>query len=337
MPNKGENRVEIDMSKAIVLHETGGPEQLRFESVEVKAPAANEVALQHVAIGVNYIDTYMRSGLYPVPMPAIIGQQAVGIVTALGNGAKRFSIGDRVAYGSAPIGAYAEQRVVPEATLVAMPDDVSDEVSAANLLRGMTAEYLLHRLYALESGDTILVHAAAGATGIILTQWARALGARVIGAVGAPSRFDLASEAGAELVLEYNDAEFLSKVRDFTDGALCDVVYDSVGKDTFDISLACVKVRGMLAAYGNGSGKPEPLDVLRLAGQGSVFLTRPRLDHYTASVAETESCAARFFDALASGAVKPRATRSFSLAEAALAHHHLEDRVQLTTPVLLVD
>jgi NADPH2:quinone reductase len=191
-------------------------------------------------------------------------------------------------------------------------------------------------MFAVKPGQTILVHAAAGATGVILCQWARHLGARVIGTVGASDRFEQARAAGCELVLEYGDTDFVRKVRDFTDGGLCDVVYDSVGKDTFDTSLACVKPRGLLAAYGNGSGKPEPFDVLRLAAQGSVYLTRPRLDHYTATIEETEQCAARFFAAVSDGTVTPRAATTFALRDAAAAHRHLEDRSQLTTPVLIV-
>jgi NADPH2:quinone reductase len=227
--------------------------------------------------------------------------------------------------------------VIKARTLVAMPAAVSDEISAANLLRGMTAEYLLFRLYAVQAGDHVLVHAAAGATGVIMCQWARSLGARVIGTVGAASRFEQAHAAGCELVLEYGDPDFVGKVKEFTNGALCNVVYDSVGKDTFDTSLACVKIRGILAAYGNGSGKPPLLDVLRLAAQGSIFVTRPRLDHYATTIAETEACAGRFFDADTAGTVKPRATRVFPLREAALAHRHLEDRDALTTPVLIVE
>ncbi len=324
------------MTQAIVLHQHGGADELVFESVDVPSPKAHEVALQQTAIGVNYIDTYMRSGLYPVPLPAIIGQQAVGRVSAVGSAVTRFAPGDRVAYGSAPIGAYAEARVVNERALVAMPDGVTDETSAANLLRGMTAEYLLFRMFEVQAGQSVLIHAAAGATGVILCQWARHLGARVIGTVGSSDRFAQARAVGCELVLEYSDPDFVAKVRDFTAGGMCDVVYDSVGKDTFDTSLACVKPRGLLAAYGNGSGKPEPLDVLRLAAQGSVYLTRPRLDHYTATVEETAHCAARFFSAVSDGTVKPRATTAFALRDAAAAHRHLEDRSQLTTPVLIV-
>ena len=325
------------MTKAIVLHNVGGPENFSWETVPEVAPGAGEIALRHTAIGVNYIDTYMRSGLYPVPLPGVLGQQGTGVVTALGEGVSGFAIGQRVAYGSAPIGAYAQARVVPAKCVVAVPDTVSDVVCAANLLRGMTAEYLLFRTTVVKAGDIVLVHAAAGATGVLLSQWARALGARVIGTVGSMARAALASAAGAELVLEYGDPDFVERVVDFTDGRRCDVVYDSVGKDTFDVSMACVKVRGMLVVYGNGSGKPDPLDVLRLAAQGSIFLTRPRLDHYTRDAAETIACAERFFAALESGALTPRPITEFPLPRAADAHRHLENRDCLTTPVLVND
>lgn len=325
------------MTKAIVLHETGGPDKLLWEDIEVPAPGPTEVAIRHTAIGVNYIDTYMRSGLYPVPLPAVIGQQGAGVVTAVGAEVRRFAVGDRVTYGAAPIGGYAEERVIGADVLVPLPAAISDETSAASLLRGMTAEYLLFRLYAVQPGDNVLVHAAAGATGVILCQWARELGARVIGTVGSSARFEQARAAGCELVLEYDDPELVAKVNDFTAGKLCEVVYDSVGKDTFDTSLQCVCRRGMMVAFGNASGKPDPFDVLALARQGSVFLTRPKLDDYATTLAETEACAARFFAAVAGGAVTPRATQSFGLREAAAAHRHIEDREKLTTPVLLVD
>jgi len=325
------------MTNAIVLHEVGGPEKMLWETVDVSAPDRGEVSIRHTAIGVNYIDTYMRSGLYPVTLPAVIGQQGVGVVTALGADVDRFALGDRVTYGMAAGGAYVEQRVIDADALVSLPPGISDEVSAATLLRGMTAEYLLCRLVQVKPRDNVIVHAAAGATGVILCQWARDLGARVIGTVGSVSRFERAAEAGCELVLEYTDPDFVEKVRDFTDGGLCEVVYDSVGRDTFETSIKCVKPRGMLVAFGNASGKPGPLDVMTLAIQGSIYLTRPRLNDYVTTVAETELCAGRFFTAVTSGAVKPRPTQSFPLREAAAAHRHLEDREKLTTPVLVVD
>lgn len=325
------------MTNAIVLHEVGGPDQLLWETVDVPEPGPDQVAIRHTAIGVNYIDTYMRSGLYPVGLPAVIGQQGVGVITSLGANVARFSVGDKVGYGSAPVGAYAEERVMGAGPLVKLPNGISDELAAATQLRGMTAEYLLFRLYAVQPGDNVIVHAATGGTGVIMAQWARKLGARVIGTVGSSSRFERARAVGCELVLEYQDPEFVEKVKDFTDGKLCEVVYDSVGKDTFSASLQCVKRRGMMVAYGNGSGTPEPVEVLSLARQGSVYLTRPRLDDYATTVPETEACAARFFDAVASGAVTPRPTQAFPLREAPAAHRHLEDRDQLTTPVLTVD
>ncbi|HJP36958.1 MAG TPA: quinone oxidoreductase [Gammaproteobacteria bacterium] len=329
--------MKLTMTNAIVLHETGGPEKLLWETAEVLSPEPNQVAIRHTAVGVNYIDTYMRSGLYPIDLPGVIGQQGVGVVTALGAGVGRFAVGDRVTYGMAPGGAYIEERVIGTDVLVPLPKGISDELAAATLLRGMTAEYLLFRLYAVQPGDTVIVHAATGATGVILCQWARVLGARVIGTVGSGSRFERARAAGCELVLEYQDPDFVEKVGDFTDGRLCEVVYDSVGRDTFATSRKCVARRGMLVTFGNASGKPEPLDVLDLASQGSIFVTRPRLDHYAATVEETEGSAARFFAAVASGTVDPRSTQSFPLREAAAAHRHLEDREQLTTPVLVPD
>ena len=325
------------MVNAMVLHEVGGPGRLLWEAVDVAEPDPTQVKIRHTAIGVNYIDTYMRSGLYPVALPAVIGQQGVGVITAIGSNVTRFAVGDRVGYGSAPVGAYAEERIMDPRPLVKLPEGISDELAAATQLRGMTAEYLLFRLYKLQPGDNIIVHAATGATGVIMVQWARRLGARVIGTVGSPARFDQAREAGCELVIEYQDSRFVEKVSDFTDGKLCEVVYDSVGKDSFATSLQCVKRRGMMVAYGNGSGTPDPVEVLSLARQGSVYLTRPRLDDYATSVEETEACASRFFDAVTSGSVKPRTTRTFPLREAPEAHRHLEDRDELSTPVLTID
>jgi len=324
------------MTNAIVLHEIGGPDQLLWETVEVPDPSPDQVAVRHTVIGVNYIDTYMRSGLYPVGLPGVIGQQGVGVVSAVGQNVSRFAVGDKVTYGSAPVGAYAEERVMDTDPLIKLPPGISDELAAANQLRGMTAEYLLFRLYAVKPGDNVIVHAATGGTGVIMAQWACKLGARVIGTVGSPSRFDRARAAGCELVLEYQDPDFVDKVRKFTDGKLCDAVYDSVGKDTFDTSLRCVRPRGMLVAYGNGSGTPDPVEVLSLARQGSIYLTRPRLDDYATTIEETEDCAARFFNAVTTGVVTPRATQAFPLREAPAAHRHLEDRDQLTTPVLAV-
>ncbi len=325
------------MINAMVLHKIGGPEQLLWETVDVQDPDETQVKIRHAAIGVNYIDTYMRSGLYPVALPAIVGQQGVGVITAVGTNVTRFAVGDRVGYGSAPVGAYTEERVMDPGPLVKLPMEISDELAAATQLRGMTAEYLLFRLYKVQPGDNVIVHAATGATGVIMAQWARTLGARVIGTVGSATRVDQAKEAGCELVLEYEDPKFVQKVKDFTDGKLCEVVYDSVGKDSFTTSLQCVKRRGMMVAYGNGSGAPDPVEVLSLARQGSVYLTRPRLDDYATSVEETEACASRFFDAVTSGAVKPRTTRTFPLRQAPEAHRHLEDRDKLSTPVLTID
>ncbi len=322
------------MTQAIVVHEYGGPEQLRVESVEVGEPAAGEVRIRHTGIGVNYVDTYFRRGLYPATLPYIIGDQACGVVEALGPGVTSFAVGDRVAYGSCA-NAYVAARLVPAEVLVRLPGDVDETVVAASLTRGMTAEYLLFRLHPLAPGETCVVYAAAGGTGRIVCQWAKHLGATVIATVGTAEKVAVAREAGADHVLLNDDPDFVARVRGWSGGRGVDVVYDSVGRDTFTQSLACLRPRGLMVAYGNASGPPDPLDVLALARHGSLFLTRPRLPEYVATRAELELCAGRYFDALASGIVRPHATERFALADAAAAHVHLEDRSRLTMPVLV--
>lgn len=322
------------MTQAIVVHEYGGPEQLCVESVEVGDPGPGEVRIRHTGIGVNYVDTYFRRGLYPATLPYIIGDQACGVVEALGPGVTSLAVGDRVAYSSCA-NAYVAARLVPAELLVRLPDDVDEMVVAASLTRGMTAEYLLFRLHALARGETCVVYAAAGGTGRIVCQWAKHLGATVIATVGAAEKVAVAREAGADHVLLNDDPDFVARVRGWSDGRGVDVVYDSVGRDTFSQSLACLRPRGLMVAYGNASGPPDPLDVLALARHGSLFLTRPRLPEYVATRAELELCAGRYFDALASGIVRPHATQRFALADAAAAHVHLEDRSTLAMPVLV--
>ncbi|MEQ8234605.1 MAG: quinone oxidoreductase [Gammaproteobacteria bacterium] len=322
------------MTQAIVLHAHGGPEQLRAARVEVGAPGAGEVRLRHTGIGVNFVDTYFRRGLYPVELPAIIGDQACGVVEAVGPGVDGLAVGDAVAYASCP-GAYAATRIAPAAQLVRVPAGVDAMLVASSLTRGMTAEYLLFRLHALARGESCLVYAAAGGTGRLLCQWARHLGATVIAAVGAANRVATAHEAGAHHVLLNDDADFAARVRAWSGGRGVDVVYDSVGRDTFTQSLACLRPRGLMVAYGNASGAPEPCEVLALARHGSLFLTRPRLPDYVADRSELEHCAGRYFDALAAGVVRPNAIERYALADAAAAHLHLEDRERLTTPVLV--
>jgi NADPH2:quinone reductase len=322
------------VTRAILLEQYGGPDCLVGRDVEVGAPGAGEVLIRQTGIGVNYIDTYYRRGLYPVPLPAIIGDQATGVVTAVGAGVQGFAVGDRVAYG-AKSGAYVESRVIPACDLVGLPDGLADDVVAATLLRGLTAEYLLFRTHALAAGETAIVHAATGGTGLIVCQWARALGATVIATVGSAEKIAMATAAGADHVLLHGDPDFVRRVRELTGGRGADVAYDSIGRDTFMKSLESLRPRGLMVAYGNASGKVEPFDVLELARLGSLFLARPRLGDYLATRQELELSAGRYFDALARGVVRPHAAERFALADAAAAHRHLEDRSKHTIPILV--
>lgn len=322
------------MARAMVLHEYGGPEQFRLEQVEVRAPGAGEVRIRHTGIGVNFIDTYYRRGLYPLPLPAIIGDQAAGVVEALGPGVHGFKVGDRVGYASAGK-AYVEARVVNADRIVHLPDSVTDDIVAATLVRGMTAEYLLFRLHELQADETVIVHAATGGTGLMVCQWAKDIGATVIATVGSAAKVAMAEEAGADHVLLHSADDFVANVRALTHGRGADVAYDSIGRDTFVKSLESLKPRGLMVAYGNASGKPEPFDILNLSRLGSLYLTRPRLTEYIATKAELDLSAKRFFDALERGIVWPHPVERFALADVAAAHRHLEDREKHTIPILV--
>lgn len=322
------------MAQAIVLREYGGPENLRLETVDSGTADDASILVRNVAIGVNFIDTYFRRGIYPTTLPAVIGDQAVGIIEECGSAVTGLAVGDRVAY-AAIFGAYIDRRWVDSTQVVRVPDNVSEELVAASLTRGLTAEYLLFRLYRVKSGDTVIVHAAAGGTGSILCQWARQLGATVIGTVGTEAKFETAKQAGCDSVLVHSANDFVEQVRDITDGKLVDVVYDSIGKDTFNKSLECIKQRGLMVAFGNASGKPDPVDVLSLARFGSLYLTRPILTHYISTHEELELSAAQYFAALADGIVVPHPVTKYQLADASAAHEHLEDRSNLTIPILV--
>lgn len=322
------------MTRAIVLRELGDPDKLVVEEIELRAPGAGEVLVRHTGIGVNFIDTYYRRGVYPVKLPAIIGDQATGVIEAVGPEVSGLKVGDRVGYGSAGP-SYVEARVMRAAALVRLPDGIADDVVAATLTRGMTAEYLLFRLHEVKAGETVIVHAATGGTGLIVCQWAKDLGATVIATVGAESKFEMAREAGADHVLLHSAEDFVQQVREFTHGRGVDVAYDSIGRDTFMKSIECLRPRGLMVAYGNASGKPEPLDVLALSRHGSLFLTRPNLGHYVATRAELELSTGRFFDALERGIVWPHPVERFAFEEAPAAHRHLEDRSKHTIPILV--
>ena len=322
------------MSKAVFVNEYGGPEVLSYQDHHVGRPDPNEVLLRHTAIGVNYIDTYYRYGLYPAELPLIPGDQASGVIEAIGAGVSEFKPGERVAYASKSLGAYAEKRVIDASMIVPLPDDISDEVAGATLTRGLTAEYLTHRLYELKAGETVLVHAAAGGAGRILCQWASKIGARVIGTVGSEEKMEIARENGCTEVLLHGQ-DFVSRVKDLTGGQGVDIAYDSIGKSTFVKSLDCIRPRGMMVSFGNASGKPDSLDVLELAKRGCLFLTRPTLYGYTRNRDELLLSARRYFTAITSGLLHVEAGVPFPLQDAAEAHRHLEDRSIVGSPILI--
>ncbi len=324
------------MTRVARIYQTGGPGVIVLENVELSAPGPGEVRVRHTAVGLNFIDTYHRSGLYPLPsLPHGLGVEAAGRVEAIGSEVEGFSVGQRVAYATGAPGAYAEARNVLARHLVSLPDGVSDEEAASSLLRGMTVEYLVRRTVRIEAGDTVLLHAAAGGVGLIACQWLRALGATVIGTVSSPEKALLARENGCSETIDYTREDFVSRVRELTGGRGVRVVYDSVGKDTFHRSLECLMRRGTLVSFGNASGKPKPLDVLALARLGSLHLTRPVLADYTATREELVASAAAFFELLRSSAVKVSVGQRFALQEVAAAHRALESRQTVGSTILL--
>ncbi len=323
------------MSLTIRVSRHGGPEVLEAVDELLPLPAAGEVRLRHTAVGLNFIDTYFRAGVYKAPLPHGLGQEAAGIVEALGEGVTDFAIGQRVAYGTGPLGAYAECRNVAASRLVAIPDTVSDEAAAALMLKGMTAYYLLHLTHRVVRGETLLVHAAAGGVGAALVPWAKHLGARVIGTAGSPDKAALATAAGCDAVILYREQDVAAEVRRLTDGRGVDVVYDSVGRDTFAGSLDSLRPRGLFVSYGNASGKAPPFEPVLLADKGSLFFTRPTLAHYTATRAELDSAAQAVFAAIASGIITPQVRQHWPLRDAAAAHRALESRQTTGASVLL--
>lgn len=320
---------------AIRIQETGGPEVLRWEEVEVGAPAAGDVLLRQTAVGLNYIDTYHRSGLYPMPLPGGIGLEAAGVVEAVGPGVTDLRVGDRVAYASAPIGAYAEWRVFPSERLVTIPAGVSDQQAAAMMLQGMTAEYLIRRTYPVRAGQWVLFHAAAGGVGLIACQWLAHLGARVIGTAGGAEKLALARAHGCEQVIDSRGEPIAARVRDITGGAGVAVVYDGVGRDTFTASLDSLARRGMLVSFGNASGPVPPFDPLELSARGSLYFTRPSLMDYTATRADLAASAAALFAVVAGGAIRIEVRQTYPLRDAAQAHRDLEGRRTTGSTVLL--
>lgn len=324
------------MPHAIVLSETGGPENLRWQEVTVGQPGPGQVRLRHTAIGLNFIDVYHRTGLYPLPaLPAVIGLEAAGVVEAVGPGVNDLAIGARVAYASPPAGAYAEARVMPADRLVALPDGIDDVHAAAMMLKGMTAEYLLRRTYTVKAGDTILVHAASGGVGLIVCQWAKHLGAKVIGTVGSEAKAALARAHGCDHPILYRHENFVERVRALTDGAGVAVVYDSVGKDTFAGSLDCLQPMGMMVSFGNASGAVPAFEPGILSAKGSLFLTRPTLMTYTAKRADLVASAQALFEVVLKGAVTIEINQRYPLREASQAHRDLEARKTTGSTLLM--
>jgi NADPH:quinone reductase len=323
------------MPNAIVLHEVGGPEQLRFEAVPDPVPGPGQARIRQSAIGLNFIDVYLRTGLYKAPaLPFIPGQEGAGVVDALGPGVTGLAIGDRVAYAGVN-GAYAETRVLPAERLVHLPDGVDDRTAAAMMLKGMTAEYLLFRCARVEAGDTILFHSAAGGVGSIACQWARALGLRVIGTAGGPAKVRRARDNGCDAVIDTQSEDIVARVKALTGGAGVSAVFDSVGKDTFAASLDSLRPRGLLVLFGQSSGVVPPLELSQLAAKGSLFLTRPSLAHYVASRSDLELSAGRLCAVVSSGAVRIEIGRSYALRDAAQAHRDLEARKTTGSTLLL--
>ncbi len=322
------------MTHAIRIHAHGGPDVLRFEQIEVGDPGAGEVLIRQTAIGLNFIDVYQRSGLYPMQLPSVLGREAAGVVEAVGGGVKGFAPGDRVAYVLATSGAYAHSRILPAERLLKLPDAVSDSDAAAMLLKGLTAHSLLRRTYKVGKGDTILVHAAAGGVGLILIQWARHLGADVIGVTGSEEKATLAREQGAEHVL-LNGPGLAARVRELTKARGVAVVYDSVGKDTFTESLDALQPLGTMVTFGNASGPVPPVAPLELARRGSLFLTRPLLFDYIKRTADLRRAAKELFAAVTDGVVKIRIGQTYPLAETARAHADLEARRTTGSTVLI--
>ncbi len=324
------------MVQAIRFAKTGGPEVLEWQAVEVGKPGPGQVRLKHSAVGLNYIDTYQRSGLYPMPLPSGLGSEAAGIIEEVGSGVSGLKPGDRVAYAGGPLGAYSEARVMPADRLVPVPAGITDQQAAAMMLKGMTAWYLIRRTHAVKRGETILIHAAAGGVGLIVCQWAKHLGATVIGTVGDDEKAALAKQHGCDHPINYRKEDFVARVSDITADKKLPVVYDSVGKDTFYKSLDCLAPLGLMVSFGQSSGAIGPVDIGILSGKGSLFLTRPTLNTYTATRADLLTAAKELFEVVEKGIVKLAINQTYPLRNAAQAHRDLQDRKTTGSTVFTV-
>ncbi len=323
------------MVKAIRIHKHGGPEVMQWEDVEVPAPGPGQARIRHTAVGLNVVDTYNRSGLYPQQMPLIVGGEGAGVVVAVGSGVTDLKAGDRIAYGAAPIGSYAEERVIPADRLVKIPDGITDQQAASMMLKGLTSQYLIRSTYRVKAGDTILFHAAAGGVGLILGPWAKHLGATVIGTVGSADKAKIAKAHGYDHVINYRDHNFAEEVLKITKGAKLPVVYDGVGKDTWNGSLDVLQPRGLMVSFGNASGAVPPVNLGILATKGSLYVTRPTLGNYVAKREELVANANELFDVVKKGIVKIEVNQTYALKDAAQAHRDLEGRKTTGSTVLI--
>ena len=322
------------MTKAIRIHENGGPEVMRWEDVEVGAPGPGQVRIKHSAIGLNFIDTYQRGGLYPLPLPLTLGMEGAGVVEELGADVSDLAVGDRVAY-PAPIGSYSEARLAPADRMVKLPDGIGDQQAAAMMLQGLTVQYLIRQTHRVEAGETVLVHAAAGGIGLIACQWLKHLGVTVIGTVGSAEKAELATAHGCTHTINYSEEDFVERVKELTGGAGVPVVYDGVGKDTFEGSLKCLAPLGLMVTFGNASGPVPDFALGRLGPLGSLFITRPTLMTYSAKRDDLMAMSAELFEVVLSGAVKIEVNQTYPLAETAQAHRDLEARKTTGSTVLL--
>jgi NADPH2:quinone reductase len=323
------------MTRGVLVRAHGGPDVLEWSEIDVPAPQRGEVRVRHTAVGVNFIDVYDRTGLYPMALPSVLGREAAGVIDAVGPGVRSHVVGERVAYTATSPGSYAEARNMPADRVVKLPDGITDDQAAAMMLKGLTAHYLLRRTYRVKKGDAIVVHAAAGGVGLILVQWARHLGATVIAVVGSDAKAELVRRHGAQHVIVTPREDLVARVKEITNGKGVPVVYDSIGKDTFFPSLDCLHRLGMMVTYGNASGPVPPFSALELSRRGSLFLTRPTLFHYIATRAELHRAAKELFDVVASGVVEIVVGQRYALADAARAHADLEARRTTGSTVLV--
>ena len=323
------------MTRVVKIEKTGDPEVLKIENIEIEQPGPDEALIETKAIALNFIDCYHRSGLYPVKLPSGIGLEASGIIKKVGTKVKDLTVGDHVAYVSSPIGAYAEERVMPVNKLVKIPTEIGLEVAATIMTKGLTTHYLLHKTYPVKANDTILYHAAAGGVGQIFCQWAKSIGCKVIGTVGSDEKISIAKKNGCNLVINYSSENFVKKVMDFTNGVGVSVVYDGVGKSTFEDSIACLKTRGMMVSFGNASGPLEKIDITKYISPKSLFFSRPTLGHYISARTELVEATDKLFEQLKYGKVKIEIYKKYKLAEVIQAHKDLESR-KIIGPAIII-